>query len=53
MLYVRLDFIRIGEELAVIEVELIEPIFSFNLVPASIDRLVDATRLRFETSGAG
>ncbi len=53
VLYVRLDFIRIGEELAVIEVELIEPIFSFNLVPASIDRLVDATRLRFETSGAG
>jgi len=49
-LYVRLDFVRMGEQLAVIEVELIEPIFSFNLVPASIARLVAATRTRLEES---
>lgn len=46
LLYARLDFVRVGDELAVIEVELIEPIFSFNLVPASIGRLVEATRFR-------
>lgn len=34
------------------EVELIEPIFSFNLVPAGIDRLVAATRLKLESSKA-
>lgn len=48
VLYARLDFIRAGEELLIIEVELIEPIFSFNLVPASVDRLVTATRDRYE-----
>ena len=44
MLYARLDFIRVAGRLCVIEVELIEPIFSFNLVPESIFRLVAAIR---------
>ena len=47
ILQVRLDFVRVGSYLSVIEVELIEPIFSFNLVPESIDRLVDATKIKF------
>ena len=33
VLYARLDFVRVGQQLSVIEVKLIEPIFSFNLVP--------------------
>jgi glutathione synthase/RimK-type ligase-like ATP-grasp enzyme len=48
LLYARLDFVRVAGQLAVIEVELIEPIFSFNLVPDSIARLVRATQSRFE-----
>ena len=45
VLYARLDFVRVGGHLSIIELELIEPIFSFNLVPESIDRLVNATKL--------
>ncbi|HEX9387443.1 MAG TPA: hypothetical protein VF918_14060 [Anaerolineales bacterium] len=48
ILYARLDFVRVDGHLSVIEVELIEPIFSFNLVPESIGRLVNATRTKFE-----
>ncbi len=48
VLYTRLDFVRIAGYLAIIEVELIEPIFSFNLVPESIARLVKATRRTLE-----
>jgi hypothetical protein len=48
VLYARLDFVRVGDQLSVIEVELIEPIFSFNLVPESIGRFVNATRTKFE-----
>ncbi|HJX81592.1 MAG TPA: hypothetical protein VJ248_06145 [Candidatus Udaeobacter sp.] len=48
ILYARLDFIRVGGQLSVMEIELIEPIFSFNLVPESIGRLVNATRIRLE-----
>jgi len=48
VLYTRLDFVRVGDHLSVIEVELIEPILSFNLVPESIERLVHATRVKFE-----
>jgi glutathione synthase/RimK-type ligase-like ATP-grasp enzyme len=44
LLYARLDFVRVNGHLAVIEVELIEPIFGFNLVPESVTRLVNATR---------
>lgn len=49
LLYARLDFVRIGEHLAVVEVELIEPLLSFHVVPESIARLVHATRVRFMT----
>ena len=49
LLYARLDFVRVDGQLAVVEVELIEPIFSFNLVPESVARLVVATRREFET----
>lgn len=48
LLYARLDFLRVNGTLSVIEIELIEPIFSFGLVPESIGRLVDATRARYE-----
>lgn len=47
VLYARLDFVRVNGQLAVMEVELIEPIFSFNLVPESIARLVHATQQKF------
>ena len=46
VLYARLDFVRVSGELSVMEVELIEPIFSFNLAPESIGRLVNATRIK-------
>ena len=46
ILYARLDFVRVGGQVSVMEVELIEPIFSFNLVPESIERLVNATRIK-------
>ena len=48
ILYARLDFVRVNGILSVIEVELIEPIFSFNLVPESIARLVHATKVKAE-----
>jgi hypothetical protein len=48
ILYARLDFVRVNGTLSVIETELIEPIFSFNLVPESIARLVHATKIRIE-----
>jgi hypothetical protein len=37
----------VAGQLSVIEIELIEPIFSFNLVPDSIARLVKATQDKF------
>jgi len=46
ILYARLDFVRVDDHLSVMEIELIEPIFSFNLVPESIGRLVNATRVK-------
>ena len=48
VLYARLDFVRAGGRLSIMEVELIEPIFSFNLVPASISRLVQAVLSKLE-----
>ena len=48
ILYARLDFVRVGSHLSVIEIELIEPIFCFNLVPESVVRLVNAIRVKFE-----
>jgi glutathione synthase/RimK-type ligase-like ATP-grasp enzyme len=46
ILYARLDFVRVDGQMSVMEVELIEPIFSFNLVPESIVRLVNATKIK-------
>ena len=46
ILYARLDFVRVGDQFSVREVELIEPIFSFNLVPEGIERLVSATTIK-------
>lgn len=46
ILYARLDFVRVDGQLSVMEVELIEPIFSFNLVPESIVRLVNAIKIK-------
>lgn len=47
VLYARLDFVRVKGQLSVMEVELIEPIFSFNLVPESIPRLVQAAVAKY------
>lgn len=52
VLYARLDFVRVDDQLAVMEVEFIEPIFSFNLVPESIARLVHATQTRYKPAKA-
>jgi hypothetical protein len=49
VLYARLDFVRAGSRLSVMEVELIEPIFSFNLVPASVSRLVQAALSKLDS----
>ncbi len=48
ILYARIDLIRMEGRLRIVEVELIEPILSFNLVPDAIARLVDATRAQLE-----
>ena len=48
ILQARLDLVRVDGRLSIIEVELIEPIFSFNLVPEGIERLVHALKARFE-----
>jgi glutathione synthase/RimK-type ligase-like ATP-grasp enzyme len=45
LLYARLDLVRVDGILSVMEVELIEPILSFNLVPEGVERFVEATRV--------
>lgn len=50
LVYARLDLVRVDGELAVMEVELIEPILSFNLVSEGVERLVDATLAAIERS---
>jgi glutathione synthase/RimK-type ligase-like ATP-grasp enzyme len=42
-LYARLDLVRVNNNLAIMEVELIEPILSFNLFPEGVENLVRAT----------
>ena len=44
LLYARLDLVRVNGDLALMEVELIEPILSFNLIPDGVERLVNATK---------
>lgn len=41
-LYARLDLVRVNGDLAVMEVELIEPILSFNLFPKGVENFVRA-----------
>jgi glutathione synthase/RimK-type ligase-like ATP-grasp enzyme len=45
-LYARLDLVRFGGELAVMELELIEPFLFFDHAPAAADRLASATAAR-------
>ena len=45
-LYARLDLVRFGGELAVMEFELIEPFLFFDHAPAAADRLASATAAR-------
>lgn len=51
VLYARLDFVRVAGKLSVMEVELIEPVFSFHLVPESVPRFVSATLQKFTGQG--
>jgi hypothetical protein len=46
LLYARLDLVRIGGHLSVMELELIEPMLYFNFAPQGVGRLVDATLAR-------
>jgi glutathione synthase/RimK-type ligase-like ATP-grasp enzyme len=48
LLYARLDLIRVGDVLSVMEIELIEPILSFNLVPAGVERFVKAVKVALD-----
>jgi glutathione synthase/RimK-type ligase-like ATP-grasp enzyme len=42
LLYVRLDLVRIEDHLAIMELELVEPILYFNLASQGVSRLVNA-----------
>lgn len=42
LLYARLDLVRVGDHLSVMEVELIEPVLYFNLAPEAAGRLAEA-----------
>ena len=46
LLYARFDVVRYGGRLAVLELELIEPMLYLDLAPGSAGRLADATRAR-------
>jgi len=46
LLYARLDLVRVNGRLAVMELELVEPMLYFNLVPEGVGTLVDATLAR-------
>jgi glutathione synthase/RimK-type ligase-like ATP-grasp enzyme len=46
LLYARLDLVRIDGRLAVMELELIEPILYFNLAPHGVGQLVDSSLSR-------
>ena len=48
LLYSRLDLVRLDGQLAVMELEFIEPILSFDLVPEAAGRLAEATLARCE-----
>lgn len=46
LLYARLDLVRIGRHLAVMELEIVEPILYFNLFPGGAGRLASAALSR-------
>ena len=46
LLYARIDVVRVNGRLAVLELELIEPMLYFHLAPGSAGRLADATITR-------
>ncbi len=46
LLYARFDVVRVDGRLAVLELELIEPMLYFDLAPGSAGRLADATIAR-------
>jgi glutathione synthase/RimK-type ligase-like ATP-grasp enzyme len=48
LLYARVDVVRVDGVLAVLELELIEPMLSFGLVPGSAARFADASLARLE-----
>lgn len=48
LLYTRLDLVRIGGQLSVMELELIEPILYFNLAQDGVRQFVDASLARVE-----
>lgn len=48
LLYARLDLVRIGHRLAIMELELIEPMLYFDHAPAAAGRLAQAARARAE-----
>jgi glutathione synthase/RimK-type ligase-like ATP-grasp enzyme len=52
LLYARLDLVRVGGRLSVMELELIEPMLYFNLAPHAAARLADACELRAGTRSA-
>jgi hypothetical protein len=46
LLYARLDLVRIDGRLAVMELELVEPMLYFDLAPEGVGRLAGATMAR-------
>lgn len=50
LLYARLDLVRIDGRLAVMEVELIEPVLYYAMAPEKVEMLVSATLARFSST---
>lgn len=50
LLYARFDLVRVDGRLAVMELELVEPMLYFNLAPEGVGQLVDATLARLGES---
>jgi glutathione synthase/RimK-type ligase-like ATP-grasp enzyme len=48
LLYARVDVVRLGDHLCVLELELIEPMLYLDLAPGSAGRLADSTVARFD-----
>lgn len=49
LLFARLDLVRVGGNLSVMEVELIEPVLYFNVAPDTVDLLVNAAERKFKS----